>query len=446
MPLYSVKLKLYDSTGDNNFTIDQSGTSGNTTHITSQRDSFTFDKSCVADDFVNSSGASLSLLNDFVGETSVKNYITSSQMGKGSNVLVVSNTGDYTTIQEAVNASSDGGMIYIVNDTYSENITLDPLKSLTLVGESKENVILQSPGGLVSDIFLLSFPSTKNYNFKNMTVSNCRNGLNISAVSTGNITVKNINFINCGWNGTLPLSEDAGSYSTLWASTDTSDGHAIKIAGCDKISISDVNIEKCSTGLFLQDILSGGKLMNINSCDTLNTSIYLASSSGSGTSGCKGVNISNCNLKCSRGHGIKVVGGGRTKILSCSLEEIFSSGVLLENTLETDMTGTILMRCNLHDYIGTGNIGGDATGTLAVHGAVGVDETPYVLNASGCTLSCGGSGGEAVPYAIYAKDVLATVNVSGCGYICFDVSTRVNDPDLVTDAQQGFFASQIHEM
>ena len=85
---YSVRLKLYDSTGDKKFTIDQSGElSGDVTILNTERGAFDFNKPCNAAEFTNSSGASLSFLNDFVGvTTNLKNYLDTSVSSKnGSN-------------------------------------------------------------------------------------------------------------------------------------------------------------------------------------------------------------------------------------------------------------------------------------------------------------------------------------------------------------------------
>lgn len=443
---YPVRLKLYNSTGDKSLTIDQSGEpSGDVTVLDTERGAFSFNKPCSATEFTNSNGASLSLLDGLVGEaTNIRSYLMSNFSQKGSSVLTVSSNGDYTSIQSAVDASDDGGVVYILGGIYSETVTLDPLKSVTLIGESS-SVVIQSPSGISSDAIVLNQASSKDYSFKGLTVMNSRRGIFSSTVSSGKFTIEGVTFKNCGWDGTSTSSEDSTGYSDLWNSANTSDGAAIHIVGCASVSIRDVDIETSARGIFLQDIASGGRVLNSSSCNTLGTALELASSSGTGTAGCNGVDISNCRFKCSRGHGIKVVGGGRTKIYACNIEEVSCSGVLLENTLETDMVGTTLVRNNLKDFNGFGLVD-VATGSLSVHGMEGVSETPYVLNASGCTFSCGGSGTQAQAYAVYAENVLATVNISGCGYICFDPLYRANDLSLVTDAQLGWITSQLHEL
>ncbi|MFA5772779.1 MAG: right-handed parallel beta-helix repeat-containing protein [Thermoplasmata archaeon] len=65
--------------------------------------------------------------------------------GSGPNIYVNAAGGaDYTTIQDAVNASSAGDTIYVYNGTYSEQVTID--KSITLMGESNQSTIVQGTG------------------------------------------------------------------------------------------------------------------------------------------------------------------------------------------------------------------------------------------------------------------------------------------------------------
>src|SRR4030067_2374091 len=51
---------------------------------------------------------------------------------------------DYPTIQAAMNAASQGDTIYVKTGTYYENVIVN--KPLTLVGESKENTIVDGSG------------------------------------------------------------------------------------------------------------------------------------------------------------------------------------------------------------------------------------------------------------------------------------------------------------
>ncbi|MFA5772660.1 MAG: glycosyl hydrolase family 28-related protein, partial [Thermoplasmata archaeon] len=51
---------------------------------------------------------------------------------------------DYTIIQDAINASSEGDTVYVYNGTYYENLTIN--KTINLVGESNQSTIIKGTG------------------------------------------------------------------------------------------------------------------------------------------------------------------------------------------------------------------------------------------------------------------------------------------------------------
>jgi len=57
---------------------------------------------------------------------------------------------DFHTIQEAINAASDGDTIFVYNGTYCENIVVN--KTVSLVGEDKADTIINGSGELVTII------------------------------------------------------------------------------------------------------------------------------------------------------------------------------------------------------------------------------------------------------------------------------------------------------
>lgn len=462
---YYVRLKLYDSEGGNMFQIDQDRDGSADTHIDTTRVNVVFNKPVSAPEIQTSGGASLSWLEGLSGiTTDVKSWVDGLVSGattssgdllrtsqKGSTVHVVSPdiseplTNHYTTIQAAVNAAADGETVYILNGHYAESVVLDPLKSVTLVGETRDGVVISSASSITDDIISQSsIGSDKSYAVKNMTLRTGRYGIRCDASTE--FSVQDVRIERCGWNGTAAGSEERGWYGVLWASANTSDGGGIYVASSTgRVSLKDIEVEQCARGIHLQSCTGGGRLSRIDVLDTLSSGITLDSASGGGGDGCANFAVSESSARCCRANGIRIVGGQNIHVTGCSVEGAYNAGLQLLHTVRCDVVGTALTRCNTQSYTGTGVLG-DAQGTVAVKGELGVPASEYTLNASGCVFSCGGSGGEAVAYAIHASDVTSTVNVSGCGYICFDVLTRVNDPALVTDAQQNFFASQLANM
>ncbi|MFA5772560.1 MAG: right-handed parallel beta-helix repeat-containing protein, partial [Thermoplasmata archaeon] len=66
-------------------------------------------------------------------QLSIRNITVSASGGK-----------DYTTIQDAINASNNGDMVYVYNGTYYENLTIN--KTINLVGESNQSTIIKGTG------------------------------------------------------------------------------------------------------------------------------------------------------------------------------------------------------------------------------------------------------------------------------------------------------------
>ena len=69
-----------------------------------------------------------------------------SQPVRGATTIYVDDDGgaDYTTINEALNAASDGDTIYVYSGTYYENVVVD--RTLTLIGENYETTIINGSG------------------------------------------------------------------------------------------------------------------------------------------------------------------------------------------------------------------------------------------------------------------------------------------------------------
>ena len=103
-----------------------------------------------------------------------------------------SGPGNYTRIQDAINASSNGDTVYVYNGTYFENVVVD--KSINLIGEEKTTTIIDDinaefPG------FCITIEAN-NVTVTGLTIRNCKStGIYISSDYnriTDNIVVDNV--------------------------------------------------------------------------------------------------------------------------------------------------------------------------------------------------------------------------------------------------------------
>jgi len=110
--------------------------------------------------------------------------------------------GDFNTIQQAIDAASDGDIIFVCNGTYYEHLTID--KSLSLIGESKWYTTIDgnSTGDVVSitsnDTKIVNF--TIQYGYSGISLLHCRDN-NISS----NILLNNYKgvAVNCSSNNLI---------------------------------------------------------------------------------------------------------------------------------------------------------------------------------------------------------------------------------------------------
>ncbi len=93
-------------------------------------------------------------------------------------------SGNYTTIQSAINSASDGDTIYIYNGTYYEHVTIN--KALTLNGEYVEDIIIDGNG--IGDVIVISADGVT---ISNVTITNSGSKLQDAGieVSSSNNTI-----------------------------------------------------------------------------------------------------------------------------------------------------------------------------------------------------------------------------------------------------------------
>ena len=166
---------------------------------------------------------------------------------EGDTIIVdASGSGDYTTISEAVSAANGGETILIKNGEYTQTAALDFKKTLNLVGESKDGVVIKSSG----NIALLSTSadvSGVTLSFENLTFKDsARTGGNGLCFFAGTV---DLNFNNCNF---IDLSSKYGAFQTNTAGT-------LTLQNCYFNNVKEKS-NSVGTGLMY---LNGGGVVNI---------------------------------------------------------------------------------------------------------------------------------------------------------------------------------------
>lgn len=203
------------------------------------------------------------------------------------NTLYVGGTGNgnYSSIQESINASSDGDTIFIYNGIYKENIEIN--KSICLIGENNTNTILSGTlnNNVRFPIYVISVNANNVYisdliikdnecgiiieNSNNNTITN-NIFMNISSslggiflASSVNNTLKDNNFINTGLyiSGTskknIVLNNYVNGKSLIYLEDENN--KVIEEAGqvillyCNNITIEKQNISNTNLGILLNN-------------------------------------------------------------------------------------------------------------------------------------------------------------------------------------------------
>jgi len=107
----------------------------------------------------------------------------------GSIIYVSKNgSGNFSTIQKAIDAADTGDTIFVTNGTFKENIVID--KSIVLVGEDRNITIIDGRGTGNTIKVNANFVTIKGFTIQNSGIYYPNSGINLS--SNNNIIEKNL--------------------------------------------------------------------------------------------------------------------------------------------------------------------------------------------------------------------------------------------------------------
>jgi len=449
------RITLYDDDDGQLLLIDQDRDDGtNDTMFETNKDNFNFNKPLISsNDFKIVNGPHLSWLTGFTGVTdNIKTWVesqlstlSSSLTGSisnelGANTFVVSP--NHMTLDTALAAVTvDNSIIKVLPGAYTVGSSVIlPNFNITIIGG--EHTCITAGNNLVS--IFTGGHADKSYTFKNITFENCLWAIEMTA---GNLTCEDVCIQNAGWDGVTPLVNSRINYQLLFDSNTVSPGGGIHLSSANEFKFNNLNIKDSHQGIKIDSVNSKASISNSKIINCLFDAISFGTNQNTDIT-CNRITINNCQISCNRGFGIKAEGTDKLNIVNTVFEDNYNSALLLLSSYSVESVGNVFVRNNIQNYNGQGNLVPETKGTVSINGGDPNNDvdTIYLLNASGCTFSCGGSGSESDAYALFVENIDKTVNVSGCGYICFDETKRANDLSAIVDAQLSWITSQLHAL
>ncbi len=172
--------------------------------------------------------------------------ITAVEESASVNTIYVDDDGgaDYTSIQEAINAASDGDTVFVYNGTYVENVLIN--KSINLQGEGRNNTVID--GDRNRDVVNISADRVTITGF---TIQNSRsNGGNTGINVKSNFTTITSNTINGSDNGIYITNS---FNSTIKNNKIQSSLSGIYLFSSQKQILSYNIVTDCAKGIYLEE-------------------------------------------------------------------------------------------------------------------------------------------------------------------------------------------------
>jgi parallel beta-helix repeat protein len=248
-----------------------------------------------------------------------------------------SGPGNYSSIQYAIDAASDGDTVFVYDDSspYYENIVLD--KTINLVGEDKDTTIIN--GGGSGDVVYVSANQVKIQGFTIKIqwpnkVSNCSTFLNerhcIYLYLSSENSISECNIISNQWEGIYMHRSSQNSISNC---NFLNNEHGIQIHVSFYNFISNCNFLNNKYGIYLL----GSDRTSISNCNLSNNwqGIRLVGVTWIST---ENNTVSNCNLSNNE-HGIELVGPrvSNNIVSNCHLLSNNQYGIILNASTNNNL-------------------------------------------------------------------------------------------------------------
>lgn len=232
-----------------------------------------------------------------------------------------SGPGNYTSIQKAIDNSTNGDTIFVFNKTYNENIDTK-LKKITLMGEDREITIIQGQGTNPSVRI-----GTSEVTFTGFTVIGVTPEAAIEVSSLCNTVLISHNFIKEGGYGIslIPTTNKITITDNI-ISNQTYTGIQAQTSSYDVISGNRIE-NSGGQGMDLSLSSSHNSILNNTILNSVKEGIYFEGV-GSTVNTISGNNLSNNEI------GIRLTSAGTNTIKSNNIQGSAMEGVLLHSSSE----------------------------------------------------------------------------------------------------------------
>lgn len=338
----------------------------------------------------------------------------------GTNVHPFNNLTDAIAASSAGNSISIKGTITVANS--ASNAYSLP-HSLFFYGT--ERAVIKYASYDATNGSLFDFNGTDNsqeFRFENIDIENAgAYGLHIRKPLR--TVVKDCVFKFNGWNGTqlntvvsssvsglLGYDSSQADLQNFYASTNASNGGAIRVEESVLVEVVSNTVTKNLRGIRLQDCgIDGQGIVSRNRAfNNIESGIYLASSSYDATNGCENFTVYNNASQFNANNGILVIGGINNVVSLNIVEGNWNAGIMAWHVSNTRFRDLDLTNNNRTLYNGIGN-NGDADSSIQISGDTARADRSYILDVLSTEVYNTGTGAIGVAVGLTIGDELDNI-------------------------------------
>jgi hypothetical protein len=296
----------------------------------------------------------------------------------------------YNDLQTAINASVSGDSLLVKGvNVITAEIVLP--HELSFYGSEGSEIKFANYDSANGDIFSFVGDGSQTFIFKDITFRNA-GGYGLLLKQTEKVELRNCKFFNNGWSGNglstvlaevggvLGYDSDSADLQAFYASSNASNGGAVRIEQCRVPLIRECRAENNLRGLRIQDcgINGGGFIIENQSLNNIESGIYLASGS---LSGCQNMTVTINYSSYNANNGLLCIGGMNNKFSQNEVNGNWNAGFCAWGSANTTLRDSGLYDNNRSTYNGIGNTG-DAKASIQINEAYDLLGTQISINSA----------------------------------------------------------------